>query len=87
MVRAFTISFEFEGKIYLGWASLKPEENETLCCVRIYDDVLARIVPERELTYNRRKPLCPSSLRHPNALRLFTVINESVNEHLHAAKI
>lgn len=86
MVRAFTISFEFEGKTYLALASLKKSENDTFYSVRLYDDSLARIVPTREFTYCNSKPVCPSSLHHPNALRLFTRINEAVSYHLQAAR-
>jgi len=87
MNRAFTISFEFEGKTYLALASMKAVECEVFYSVRIYDDTLARIIPERSLRYSNKKPLCPSSLRHPNAMRLFTCISEAVNYHSQAAKI
>jgi hypothetical protein len=87
MVRAFTISFDFEGKTFLALVSLKTlMENNTVYTVRVHDDSLARIVPEKSLTYTRQKPLCPSSLKHPQALRLFSCINDAVNCHLQAAE-
>jgi len=87
MVRAFTISFDFEGRTFLALVSLKScGENETQFTVRIYDDLLARIVPEGNLTYTSQKPLCPTSLKHPQALRLFTCINDAVNCHLQLAQ-
>lgn len=86
MVRAFTISFEFEGKVYLAVASIKGSDDDVLYSVRVYDDSLARVIPERNLSYSDKKPLCPSSLKHPQALRLFTRINEAVEFHLQASK-
>lgn len=87
MIRAFTISFEFEGKTYLALASLKTSiENDVLYSIRVYDDALVRIIPDKSLSYSDSKPLCPSSLRHPQALRLFTCINNNVSYHLKASK-
>ena len=65
-------------------ASMKAVECEVFYS---YDDTLARIIPERSLRYSNKKPLCPSSLRHPNAMRLFTCISEAVNYHTQAAMI
>jgi hypothetical protein len=84
MVRAFTISFEFDGRVYLALASIKTREKESLCSVRIFDDSLERIVPERQLTYSNENPLCPTSLHHPSALRLFSSISNAVDHHLQA---
>lgn len=86
MIRAFTISFDFEGRTYLALASMKTAENDTVCSVRIYDDALARIIPDKNLSFSSKKPLCPTSLRHPHALRLFSCINEAVSCHLQAAE-
>jgi hypothetical protein len=87
MVRAFTISFAFEGKTYLALASMKTiAENEEFYFIRIYDDGLARIIPEKTLSYTSSKPLCPSSLKHPRALNLFSCINEAVTCHLQVSK-
>ena len=83
MNRAFTISFDFEGKTYLALASLKKgTEDELLYSVRVYDDPLTRIVPEGCLSYSSKKQLCPQSLHHPRALKLFTCINDALNDHL-----
>lgn len=87
MIRAFTISFEFEGRTHLALASLKTSpDNDVLYCVRVYDDSLVRIIPNKSLNYSDKKPLCPSSLKHPQALRLFTCINEALEFHLQASK-
>jgi hypothetical protein len=87
MVRAFTISFAFEGKTYLALASMKTiSENEEQYYVRIYDDALARIIPERSVSYTSNRPLCPSSLNHPQALKLFSCINKAVDYHLQVSK-
>jgi hypothetical protein len=87
MVKAFTISFEFEGRTYLALASQRVAENEMFYSVRVYDDSLARIIPARQFTYSNKKQVCPSSLKHPDALRLFTRINEAVSCHLQAAQL
>jgi hypothetical protein len=87
MVRAFTISFAFEGKTYLALASIKNlSENEESYFIRIYDDALAQIIPEKTLQYSRNKPLYSFSSNHPKALRLFSCINEAVTYHLQASK-
>lgn len=88
MVRVFTISFEFEGKTYLGLASLKAlAENDVQYFVRVYDDTLTKILPDKSLTYSDQKPLCPSSLKHPQALRLFSCISEAVDYHLQVSHV
>jgi hypothetical protein len=86
MVRAFTISFEFDGKTYLALASMKTSDDNMIYSVRVYDDLLARIIPERTISYSDQKPLCPSSLKHHRALNLFTCISKAVALHLQACK-
>jgi hypothetical protein len=87
MIRAFTISFDFEGKTYLALASIKTSiAEETFYSIRVYDDALTRILPENSLSYTDNKPLCPSSLKHPLALRLFTCISEAVTCHVEASR-
>jgi hypothetical protein len=86
MARAFTISFAFEGKNYLALASIKNLSENEEYFIRIYDDALAQIIPERSLQYSSNRPLCPSSLKHPRALRLFSCINEAVTYHLQVSK-
>jgi len=88
MNRAFTISFEFEGKTYLAMASIKNSlENDVYYTIRVYDDVLMRIIPENDLVYTKKKPLCPSSLKHRQALRLFTCISDAVTYHIEASTV
>jgi len=83
MVQAFTISFDFEGKTHLALVSLKKGVGEELLyAVRVYDDSLTRIVPEGCIRYSSIKPLCPQSLQHPRALKLFSCIDEALNGHL-----
>lgn len=87
MTKAFTISFQFEGKEYLALASIKKLIScETTYRVRVFDDPLFRILPEGSLQYSSARPLCPASLRHPQALRLFSCINDSLTSHLSAAR-
>lgn len=87
MVRAFTISFDFDGRTYLALATLKKAEEEMVYSIRFYDESLSRIVPDRTFSYSSKKPLCPASLHHPQALRLFTCIDHAILSHLEAAKI
>ena len=82
MIRAFTISFDFEGKTYLALASQHSNGEDVNYSIRLYDEKLQRIIPEGQLTYNGRNGLCPKSLRHPSATRLFTCINSAVTGHL-----
>jgi hypothetical protein len=88
MIRAFTISFDFEGKTYLALASVKTSiQEETHYSIRVYDDALTRILPENNLSYSDKKPLCPSSLKHPLAIRLFTCISDAVSYHVEASRV
>ena len=88
MIRAFTISFDFEGKTYLALASIKTAaEGGDLYTVHIYDDSLARIVPERTFSYYSKKPLCPQTLKHPFGLKLFSCINEALVHHLQVSRV
>ena len=88
MNRAFTIAFNFEGRTYLTMAAIKSSENtdENIYTIHIYDESLARIVPERNFSYSSKKPLCPSSLKHPLALKLFSCINEALEHHIEVSR-
>ncbi|HEU4472851.1 MAG TPA: hypothetical protein VFR58_17275 [Flavisolibacter sp.] len=81
MNRAFTISFDFEGRTYLAFASMNTKGSDVVYSVRLYDEKLHRIVPTGSISYNSQRPLCPHSLTHPMATRLFTCINEAVDGH------
>lgn len=86
MIRAFTISFDFEGKTYLALATIKKSENEDPCySVRVYDHALSRVIPEGCLHYSDRE--VPKNLEHPMAGRLLHCISESVAAHLRLAQV
>jgi hypothetical protein len=86
MNRAFTISFDFEGRTYLAMACIRSSSEENFYTVHVYDDSLTRIVPEKNFSYSSKKPLCPLSLRHPNALKLFSCINDALTHHLEVSR-
>jgi hypothetical protein len=81
MIKAFTISFDFDGKTYLALARIrKDNSDEMFYNILFYDSYLARILPE-ELSLN-----CTDNDRlinnHPLAGRLQSCIQESILAHL-----
>ena len=87
MIRAFTISFEFEGKTYLALASIKTANaDDTTYSIRIYSNSLHRIFPDGFLRYSDSGVESPVTFTHPLAQPLFHCINESVHEHLKLAQ-
>jgi hypothetical protein len=88
MKRALIISFEFEGKNCLALACINTSvQDETSYSIKVYDDALTRILPENSLGYTDQKPLCPSSLKHPSAMRLFSCIGYAVSCHVEASRV
>ena len=88
MTRAFTISFDFSGRTYLALASVRKQNDEEISySIRVFDDTLHRILPEGSISYSSSRPLCPHSLRHPQALKLFTSISDAVQCHMSAGQI
>jgi len=84
MIRAFTISFDFDGKTYLALASISQKERDISYFVRLYDDSLYRIIPEGNVSYNSAEGYTKLSLKHPLADQLMTCISKSINAHLDA---
>ena len=88
MIRAFTISFDFEGKTYLALATVKKKENEEpFYSIRVYDDTLSRFLPDGCIRYSANETEANGKLQHPLAKRLFHCINESVSAHLQSAQL
>jgi len=87
MIRAFTISFDFEGKTYLALASIKTVTDEDISySIRLYSTSLYRIFPDGVLKYSNRGLESPGTFSHPLAQSLFHCINESVHAHLKLAR-
>ena len=87
MIRAFTISFGFEGKTYLALASIKKATaDDTVYSIRIYSTSLYRIFPDGILRYSDSGLERPVTFTHRLAQPLFHCINESVHEHLKLAQ-
>ena len=87
MIRAFTISFDFEGKTYLALASIKTENsNETMYSIRLYNTSLYRYFPDGVLKYSNKETECPVKAGHPLTKPLFDCICESVDAHLKIAQ-
>ena len=81
MIRAFTISFEFDGKTYLALTSVDSTAQDTSFFVRLYDDPLYRIIPGGSIRFTERDSDTPG-LTHPSARRLVDCISQSINDHL-----
>ncbi len=90
MIRAFTISFDFDGKTYLALASVKNEkeekEEDTTYSIRIYSTALYRILPDGVLKYSGRDTAHFDGYKHPLAKPLCNCIHESVHAHLKLAQ-
>jgi|GEM_PF-2766180 len=87
MSRAFTISFDFEGKTYLAFASVtEKKEEETSYFVRLYDDNLYRIIPDGNVCFTSVEGCTKLPLSHPSADRLMNCISQSISDHLLACK-
>ena len=81
MIRAFTISFDYEGKTYIALASIRSTHSDgTSYSIRLFDEKLWKIVPGGVLS------ICPgeekTSQSTPSAKQLSECICQSVNEHL-----
>ena len=87
MIRAFTISFDFDGKTYLALASIKQKEKDISYFVRLYDDTLYRIIPGGQVSFTNTDSFTKPSLIHPLADQLIRSINRSITEHLNACRM
>jgi hypothetical protein len=84
MIRAFTISFDFDGKTYLALASIKQKEKDVCYFVKLYDDTLYRIIPDGHVSFNNTDGFTKLSLKHPLADKLMGCISRSITDHLDA---
>lgn len=84
MIKAFVISFDFEGKTYLALASFHKEADAGLSySIHFYDDVLTKIIPQD--CYQNVNPEswdAQQNRSHPLASRLHHCIKESIEAHL-----
>jgi hypothetical protein len=87
MNRAFSISFDFDGRNYLALASVVQNETGVSYAVRLYDDYLQRIIPEGNVRYNNTDGYQLLSFNHPAAGRLMACISQSISDHLSACRV
>lgn len=84
MIKAFIISFDFEGKTYLALASIrKGNETGLSYSIHFYDDALMRILPQdcAHESYSS-KMNTQANITHMRADQLRDCIKESVEAHL-----
>ena len=87
MIKAFTISFDFEGKTYLALTTMKTEQPDTVSyCVRIYDNPLYKLVPEGYIRYSKKELNDVCSKQLPQAGKLYRCIDDSICAHLKLAE-
>ena len=86
MIRAFTISFDFEGKTYLALATVDATRDNVSYFVRLHDDHLSRIIPGGNLHFSDTQTFENSPSKHPSAKLLFTCISRSIEDHLHCCE-
>jgi hypothetical protein len=84
MIKAFIISFDFEGKTYLALASFHKGADAGLSySIHFYDDALTKIIPQD--CYQHANPEswdAQQNRLHPLANRLHHSIKESIEAHL-----
>jgi hypothetical protein len=86
MVKAFMISFQFQGRNYLAMISDLKGKREAAYAIKLYHENLRKIIPEGEINYSEKDMGMLTKYKNPKAKQLLHCIHDSVSEHLRLMK-